>query len=121
MPPAAAVKCSACHSEVIPFHMVEGYTMVFDDAREIGVTVTPERAAEIGRDGRAWVGLTEHSRQHPIVALARADLVGTMTRCRISAGNLGSIPAVDMPSSHNCAPCATGSSPASTSHPGSKS
>src|SRR5205807_86226 len=37
-----------------------------------------------------------------IVALARADLVGTMTRCRISAGNLGSIPAVDMPSSHNC-------------------
>jgi formamidase len=98
----AAVKCSACHSEVIPFHMVEGYTMVFDDAREIGVTVTPERAAEIGRDGRAWVGLTEHSRQHPIVALARADLVGTMTRCRISAGNLGSIPAVDMPSSHNC-------------------
>jgi acetamidase/formamidase len=97
-----AVRCSACHSEVIPFHMVEGYTMVFDDAREIGVTVTPERAQEIGRDGRAWVGLTEHSRQHPIVALARADLVGTMTRCRISAGNLGSIPAVDMPSSHNC-------------------
>jgi len=48
------------------------------------------------------VGLTEHSRQHPIVLLARADLVGTMTRCRISAGNLGSIPAVDMPSSHNC-------------------
>jgi acetamidase/formamidase len=97
-----AVKCSTCHSEVIPFHMVEGYTMVFDDAMEIGVTVTPERAAEIGRDGRAWVGLTEHSRQHPIVALARADLVGTMTRCRISAGNLGSIPAVDLPSSHNC-------------------
>jgi acetamidase/formamidase len=48
------------------------------------------------------VGLTEHSRQHPIVALATADLVGTMTRCRISAGNLGSIPAVDLPSSHNC-------------------
>jgi acetamidase/formamidase len=97
-----AVKCSTCHSEVIPFHMIEGYTMVFDDAKEIGVTVSPERAREIGRDGRAWVGLTEHSRQHPIVALATADLVGTMTRCRISAGNLGSIPAVDLPSSHNC-------------------
>ena len=65
-----AVKCSACHSEVIPFHMVEGYTMVFDEAKELGVTVTPERAREIGADGRAWVGLTEHSRQHPIVALA---------------------------------------------------
>ncbi|MBA3876203.1 MAG: acetamidase [Anaerolinea sp.] len=97
-----AVKCSTCHSEVIPFHMVEGYTMVFDDPKGIGVTVTPERAREIGRDGRAWVGLTERSRQHPIVALAKADLVGVMTRCRISAGNLGSIPAVDLPSSHNC-------------------
>jgi len=97
-----AVKCAACHSEVIPFHMVEGYTMVFDDAKELGVTVSPERAREIGADGRAWVGLTEHSRQHPIVALAKADLVGLMTRCRISAGNLGSIPAIDLPSSHNC-------------------
>jgi acetamidase/formamidase len=97
-----AVRCSACHSEVIPFHMVEGYTMVFDDAKQLGVTVTPERAAEIGRDGRAWVGLTEHCRQHPIVALAKADLVGVMTRCRISVGNLGSIPAIDLPSSHNC-------------------
>lgn len=97
-----AVRCSTCHSEVNPFHIVEGYTMVFDDPKGIGVTVTPERAQEIGRDGRAWVGLTEHSRQHPVVAMATADLVGMMTRCRISAGNLGSIPAIDLPSSHNC-------------------
>jgi acetamidase/formamidase len=34
--------------------------------------------------------------------MATADLVGLMTRCRISAGNLGSIPAIDLPSSHNC-------------------
>jgi acetamidase/formamidase len=97
-----AVKCSTCHSEVIPFHMVEGYTMVFDEQKGIGVTVTPTRAEEIARYGREWVALTEHSTQHPIVALAKADLVGAMTRCRISVGNLGSIPAVDLPSSHNC-------------------
>lgn len=97
-----AVRCSTCHTEVNPFHIVEGYTMVFDEAKGIGVTVVPERAQEIGRDGRAWVGLTEHSRQHPVVAMATADLVGLMTRCRISAGNLGSIPAIDLPSSHNC-------------------
>ena len=47
------------------------------------------------------MALTEHSTQHPIVALGRADLVGTMTRCRISAGNLGSIPAIDLPSFHS--------------------
>lgn len=97
-----AVRCKTCDSEVIPFRMLEGYTMAFDDEKEIGVTVTPERAAELARDARAWVGLTEHARQHPILALAKADLVGVMTRCRISAGNLGSIPAVDLPSSHNC-------------------
>lgn len=98
----SAVRCSTCHSEVIAFHMVEGYTMVFDDAKQIGVTVAPARAEEMARDARAWVALTEHATQHPIVALGRADLVGTMTRCRISAGNLGSIPAIDLPSSHNC-------------------
>lgn len=97
-----AVKCATCHSEIIPFRMIEGYTMAFDDAQSLGVTVTKERAEEIGRDGRAWVGLTEHATQHPITALATADLVGTMTRVRLSAGNLGSIPSIDLPSSHNC-------------------
>jgi acetamidase/formamidase len=98
----SAVRCKVCDSEVIAFHMVEGYTMVFDDPKEIGVTVAPARAEELARNAREWVALTEHSTQHPIVALGRADLVGTMTRCRISAGNLGSIPAIDLPSSHNC-------------------
>jgi acetamidase/formamidase len=97
-----SVRCAACHSEVVPFRMIEGYTMVFDDDKEIGVTVTPERAEEIAGDGRAWVGLPDNAMQHPITVLAKADLVGTMTRCRISAGNLGSIPAIDLPSSHNC-------------------
>lgn len=97
-----AIKCATCRSEVIPFHMVEGYTMVFDEEKGIGVTVSPERAGELARNAREWVVLQEHSIQHPIVALNRADLVGTMTRCRISAGNLGSIPAIDLPSSHNC-------------------
>ncbi len=97
-----AVKCAMCHSEVIPFRMIEGYTMVFDDDKRLGVTVTGERAEEIGRDGRAWVGLNDNATQHPITILAKADLVGTMTRCRISAGNLGSIPSIDLPSSHNC-------------------
>jgi acetamidase/formamidase len=98
----SAVKCATCHSEVIPFHMVEGYTMVFDDAKGIGVTVAAARAEELALNAREWVALTDHATQHPIVALGRADLVGTMTRCRISAGNLGSIPAIDLPSSHNC-------------------
>lgn len=98
----SAVRCKACNSEVIPFHMVEGYTMAFDEVKGIGVTVNKERAKEIARNGKEMMGLHDNSHQHPVVTLAKADLVGTMSRCRISAGNLGSIPAVDMPSSHNC-------------------
>lgn len=97
-----AVKCLACDSEIIPFHMIEGYTMVFDEEKGIGITVAPDRARELALNAREWVVLQEHSTQHPIVILGTADLVGTMTRCRISAGNLGSIPAMDLPSSHNC-------------------
>lgn len=104
----SAVRCRQCSSEVIPFQMLEGYTMVFDDEKEIGVTVTAARAAELADDARELVGLNEHARQHPILALAKADLVGVMTRCRISAGNLGSIPAIDLPSSHNCGDFGTG-------------
>jgi acetamidase/formamidase len=98
----SAVKCMACDTEVIPFHMVEGYTMVFDDDKDLGVTVAQPRAEELARNAYEWVALTDHATQHPIVALGRADLVGTMTRCRVSVGNLGSIPAIDLPSSHNC-------------------
>jgi acetamidase/formamidase len=97
-----AVKCKTCHSEVNPFHMIQAYTMAFDDPKGIGVTVTLDRAKEMAGEAREWVVLQEHATQHPIVALGRADLVGVMTRCRISAGNLGSIPAIDLPSSHNC-------------------
>lgn len=97
-----AVKCTACHTPVGSFRMAEGYTMAFDDEKSIGVTVTPSRARAMARDAREWVALTEHATQHPIVALGTADLVGTMTRTRISVGNLGSIPAIDLPSSHNC-------------------
>jgi formamidase len=82
--------------------MIEGYTMAFDDEMSLGVTVARERAEEMAREAREWVVLQEHSTQHPIVALGKADLVGAMTRVRVSAGNLGSIPAIDLPSSHNC-------------------
>jgi acetamidase/formamidase len=98
----SAVRCKACDSEVIPFHMVEGYTMVFDAEKGIGVTVSSDKAKEIALDGRRIMGIHEHAHQHPVVTLAKADLVGTVARCRISAGNLGSIPAIDIPSSHNC-------------------
>lgn len=97
-----AVRCATCHSEVNPFSIGQGYTIVFDDHHGIGVTLDPAAAQKAAKNARELVGLTQFSRQHPIVALALADLVGVAARCRISMGNLGTIPAVDLPSSHNC-------------------
>lgn len=97
-----AVRCSVCSSPVNPFHMVQGYTIAFDEAKTMGLTVSKARAAEIAANAAEWNALGSHAHQHPISALARADLEGIAARCRISIGNLGSIPAVDMPSSHNC-------------------
>ncbi len=97
-----AVRCKVCHSQVNPFHMLQAYTMAFDEPKGIGVTVTLERAQEMAAEAADWVVLQEHSRQHPIVALGRADLIGVMARCRVSIGNLGTIPPIDIPSSHNC-------------------
>ena len=97
-----AVRCLACGSSVAPVRMRHGYTMLFDDRYPVGITVDAVRAAELAKNGREVMGISQHALQHPSVSLARTDLVGMMARCRLSVGNLGCIPAIDMPSSHNC-------------------
>jgi formamidase len=97
-----ALRCQVCDSPVMPFHILQGYTMVFDPALSMAVTVTPERARELAADARTVAGLAPEARQHAAVALACGDLAGLAARVRLSIGNLGSIPAIDLPSSHNC-------------------
>jgi formamidase len=98
----SALRCSQCHSQIMPFRIRQGYTMVFDLDEGMAVTVTSQRAQQLAADARDWAGLPAVARQHPAVALASADLAGVTARCQISMGNLGCIPAIDMPSSHNC-------------------
>jgi formamidase len=98
----SAVRCSACHTQVMPFKVRQGYTMVFDSEGVMAVTVHSRRALEIAAKPREWAGLTQAASQHPAVVLGCGDLAGVTARCRISIGNLGSIPGIDLPSSHNC-------------------
>jgi formamidase len=49
-----AVKCAVCHSEVNPFHMIEAYTMVFDEGSP-GVERS-DRAFHPASDLRAGAG-----------------------------------------------------------------
>jgi len=96
-----AVVCNVCGNPVKPFEVVHGYTVVFDDARTVGVTVPPEAADRIARNAHHYAALPDASAQHPILAYAVADMAGVMVRMRPFLGQLGTTPSHPMPDSHN--------------------
>jgi formamidase len=46
--------------------MVNGYTAVFDDTRQVGVTVTEKAAEKIARSANQFAALPESSARHSI-------------------------------------------------------
>ena len=96
-----AVRCAKCGNPVTPFQFEHGYTVVFDEARTLGVTLDKNAAERIARDFRQYAKLPEGSAQHSILLFAPHDLVGTVARMRPFLGQLGTMPAVRMPDSHN--------------------
>jgi len=98
---AEAICCAVCGAEVNPFRMTNGYTIIFDEARQIAVTVGPAVAEKLGRDAVKVMCLPKGSKQNPVVSLCPADIAGLVTRLRPFLGNIGTTPAIDMPDSHN--------------------
>jgi formamidase len=96
-----AVVCDVCGNPVKPFEVVHGYTVVFDDARTVGVTVPQEVANRIARNAHHYAALPDESAQHPILAYAVADLAAVMVRMRPFLGQLGTTPSHPLPDSHN--------------------
>lgn len=102
------VRCLGCGEEVTPFQLVHGYTAVFDEARTVGVTVDRRAAERIAHAAERYAALPENSVQHPALALAPHDLVGVAVRLRPFLGQLGTLPAVRLPDSHNAGDFAAG-------------
>ena len=96
-----AVKCRKCGASTSPFDMVHGYTMVLDVESGIGITVDSSWAEKIAREAWSWSALPRNSKQVPILIARRSDLVGVAARIRPFLGQLGTVPAVDIPDSHN--------------------
>ncbi|MDX2497035.1 MAG: hypothetical protein QNL11_03935 [Desulfobacterales bacterium] len=48
-----AVRCANCGDPITPFQFEHGYTVVFDEARAIGLTLDKDAAERIARDSRA--------------------------------------------------------------------
>lgn len=96
-----AVVCATCGNPVTPFQFVHGYTVLFDEERELGVTVPEAVAREIGAKAKEYAALPDASVQHPILVYAPADMPGVIMRARPFMGQLGSTPSIRMPDSHN--------------------
>ncbi|MHA1860361.1 MAG: acetamidase/formamidase family protein [Candidatus Asgardarchaeia archaeon] len=96
-----AVKCKKCGAPASPFRMVHGYTMVLDDERRYGITVDEKMAREIAEKAYEYSDLPKNSTQVPVLIFGKADIVGTPSRVIPFMGQLGTVPAVNIPDSHN--------------------
>lgn len=96
-----AVRCVNCGADATPFIFTNGYTIAFDENRQVGVTLHQQAAESIAREAERYAALPENSIQNPILTFAPHDLVGVVARMRPFLGQLGTTPAIDMPDSHN--------------------
>jgi acetamidase/formamidase len=96
-----AVRCASCGADATPFTFTNGYTIAFDEGRQVGVTLDRAAAERIAGDAARYAALPEGSQQNPILVFAPHDLVGLVARLRPFLGQLGTTPAIDMPDSHN--------------------
>jgi formamidase len=96
-----SVRCTSCGADATPFKFTNGYTIAFDEARGVAVTLPRDPAERIARDARRYAALPENSVQNPILAFAPHDLVALATRLRPFMGQLGTTPSTTIPDSHN--------------------
>ena len=96
-----AIRCEHCGAETSPFKALNGYTIVFDHEKGVGITVGQEEANDIARKATEFAKLPDKSKQHSILTFALADVSGTVSHLQPFLGNIGTVPAINMPVSHN--------------------
>ncbi len=96
-----SIRCATCGAAASAFAFEEGYTIVFDDDRTVGVTVGEAAAHDFAARAREVAALPENAQQHPILLFEPHTIPGTLARLRPFIGNIGTTPSVDMPDSHN--------------------
>ncbi|NOY11755.1 MAG: acetamidase [Archaeoglobi archaeon] len=94
-----AVRCKKCSSPASPFRMVHGYTLVIEDG--FAVSVSRNVAEKIAEKAWEYAALPKSSKQVPVLIFGKADIPGMVSRVRPHLGQLGTIPSVNIPDSHN--------------------
>ena len=96
-----SVKCLGCGASISPFEISNGYTMVFDKGKTVGITLDKEGSVEAAKKPCEFLNVPDNSVQNSITAFAPADLPGIATRLRPFLGQLGTTPSINVPDSHN--------------------
>ena len=96
-----AVHCDVCGAEVNAFRFTNGYVIVLDKDNQVSLTVDKAVAERLAADAKGNSRLPEHSEQHSILSLARADIAGLAAHMQPFLGNIGTTPSRDLPDSHN--------------------
>jgi acetamidase/formamidase len=97
----SAIRCVKCGAEAAPFTFTNGYTIAFNKDRTVGLTLPQQAAERIAREAKRYAALPRNSIQNCILTFAPHDLVGLVARVRAFMGQLGTVPGVRMPESHN--------------------
>jgi len=99
---AESIRCKLCGTPCIPFKVTNGYTLLFDETRSIGVTVPKTVTDEIAKQAYEFSAVPTKGLSYPVTLLSLADMPpGIVARVRAMIGNMGTTPAIDMPTSHN--------------------
>jgi acetamidase/formamidase len=96
-----AIHCSVCGAEVSAFRFSHGYVIVLDRENRVSLTVDKNAAQRIAGMPGKMARLPASSEQHSILSLARADLSGLAAHMQPFLGNIGTMPSISMPDSHN--------------------
>jgi len=95
-----AIRCAVCGADVAAFKFENGYTIVFDHEKGIGITVSEEMHVPLERIRVTTCNTCKFCAESCCRA-APHDLVGTVARMRPFLGQLGSTPSIAFPDSHN--------------------
>jgi len=95
------IKCKKCGGDIASFRIRNGYTIAFDEEKDLGITLNKEMAEKVAKDGKRYMEIPENSIQNPAVLLAPSDLVGAVARVRPFLGQLGTTPSIAIPDTHN--------------------
>lgn len=96
-----AVRCSKCGAPIHACEMTEGYSVIFDNERRLGLTVGEQGADAIATNPSESIALPARSTQYSANVLANSDLPGVVVRVDAMVGNIGTMPGCRIPSCQN--------------------